>query len=81
MDVPLFAFLQDSISLTPAPDLLDKPQQPACLSVQMIGIIVQTLTSAGKLYSPHCLTRQGFPHATSTNIDFYSIIPQCPALS
>lgn len=57
-----------SISLTPATDRPDKsrPSASLCKWWESLSKHCHQLEA---LYSPLCLTRQGFPNATSTNID------------
>lgn len=69
-----------SISPTPAPDLFDKPRQTTSLC-KWLESVFKHWHQLETLYSLLCLTRQGFPNVTNTNIDTFSLIPQRLALS
>lgn len=76
----VFLLFTMSISPTPAPDLFDKPRQTTSLC-KWLESVFKHWHQLETLYSPLCLTRQGFPDVTNTNIDTFSLIPQRLALS
>ena len=69
-----------SISPAPAPDLLDKPRQTSSLC-KWLESLFKHWHQLETLYARLCVTRQGFPDATNTNIDSHKLIPQRLATS
>ena len=69
-----------SISPAPDPDLLDKPRQTSSLC-KWLESLFKHWHQLETLYARLCVTRQGFPDATNTNIDSHKLIPQRLATS